>query len=445
MFQKIKGTRDFNVFEKMSKKVFLSEITSLFNQYGFNEIETPTLEYTELYRRSVEQSDIAKKEMYEFLDKSGREICLKPEGTASFARAYVENKWFADNVFNKFYYVGDMFRYEQPQKGRYRQFLQLGVEYVTEKNYLADAEVIILALKSALIFNKLQKKGVIQNLNNTKCVLKLNTIGDFASRNLYEQKLYEFLIPFKDKLSQNSKDRLESHKVLRILDDKIDSKLDFIKNAPKLKDYLSEESNKYFENVYKIVLNEINKLNLNVEIEISNELVRGLDYYDETVFEISLFDKNENEYVVAGGGRYSNLISELGGPATSSVGFGFGLDRYVSWYYENTILEQNDEIFKNTAFYDYYLVTTINDQNQLDTLFDLYNELVENTNLRIYFENTLVKDKKILNRANKIYAKNIISFDKLKNSFVIYKTNDFRNKQYLEKNTYEEILKNTKN
>ncbi|MCU9934272.1 ATP phosphoribosyltransferase regulatory subunit [Mycoplasmopsis felis] len=199
-----------------------------------------------------------------------------------------------------------MFRYEQPQKGRYRQFYQAGVEFVGEKNYLKDIAVIYLAA-SILDYLEVPYK------------LKINSIGNLESRRNYELSLKNYLIKFKDQLTPESQKRLLENNVLRILDDKIDSKLDFIKNAPKISDYLSEESKTYYNNV-KIKLDE-----LGIEYIESNELVRGLDYYDEVVFEFVADTKDvRSQSTIIGGGRYSNLIKELGGPDLSSVGFGFG-------------------------------------------------------------------------------------------------------------------------
>ncbi|SJZ47375.1 histidine--tRNA ligase [Mycoplasmopsis verecunda] len=390
MINKIKGTKDFSVTEMMLKDFILTSFENVVTKHEFKMVETPILEQTSLFKRSVGESEIAKKEMYEFMDKGDREICLRPEGTASFVRAYIENKWYADD-FDRFAYFGPMFRYEQPQKGRYRQFYQAGVEFVGGKNYLRDAEVILTAVD-------------LLDLFNVEYELKINSIGDTQSRANYEQALYDYLIQYKDQLSEISQERLANKKVLRILDDKNDAKKDFMKNIPLIQDYLSEESKQYFENVLKTLANS------DVKFSISNELVRGLDYYDEVVFEFASKDKNAgSQATLIGGGRYSNLIHELGGPKVSSVGFGFGVDRLIDLikdeFNEVTHIEQEA---RHTDIY----IAMSEDAKNIDYAFWLANNHLRNF-FTVEVEYELIKSKKLMDKAYKHTSQFIIYDDKM--------------------------------
>ncbi|WLP85356.1 histidine--tRNA ligase [Mycoplasma seminis] len=390
MINKIKGTKDFSVTESILKDFVLTSFENVVTKHEFKMIETPIIEQTSLFKRSVGDSEIAKKEMYEFKDKGDRELCLRPEGTASFVRAYIENKWYADD-FDRFAYCGPMFRYEQPQKGRYRQFYQAGVEYVGGKNYLKDAEVIFTANELLELFN-------------LEFELKINSIGDKQSRANYEEALYQYLIQYKDQLSQISQERLADKKVLRILDDKEDSKKPFMKNIPLIQDYLTVESKEYFENILKT-------LDANgIEYKVSNELVRGLDYYDEVVFEFVSTEKNAgSQATLIGGGRYSNLIAELGGPKVSSVGFGFGVDRLIDMIRED--FAEVTEVEKQARHVDIYIAMSEYKEN-IDFAFWL-----ANNHLRNFFtaevEYELIKSKKVMDKANKHTAEFIIYDDKM--------------------------------
>ncbi|WP_322910903.1 histidine--tRNA ligase [Mycoplasmopsis felis] len=391
MITKIKGTKDYNYIEYELKNFISSIFEELCLKNGFKFIETPIIESTNLFKRTVQDSDIAQKEMYDFLDKSQREISLRPEGTAPFVRAYIENKWYTEQN-QRFAYNMPMFRYEQPQKGRYRQFYQAGVEFVGEKNYLKDIAVIYLAA-SILDYLEIPYK------------LKINSIGNLESRKNYELSLKNYLIKFKDQLTQESQKRLLENNVLRILDDKIDSKLDFIKSAPKIKDYLSKESQTYYNNV-KTKLDE-----LGIKYFESNELVRGLDYYDEVVFEFVADTKDiGSQSTIIGGGRYSNLIKELGGPDLSSVGFGFGIDRCASLIRERFIKSTNIEQEINNC--DIYVSSSLNETN-LSKLFDLTYKHLINLFPSVEFEFNLIKSKKLFEKANKKNAKIIIYDDKM--------------------------------
>nr|WP_307928129.1 histidine--tRNA ligase [Mycoplasmopsis bovis] len=290
----------------------------------FNLVETPILESADLYKRSVAGSDIVSKEMYEFTDKGNRILSLRPEGTAGFIRALIENKWHVINDefwprTTKFAYYGPMFRYEQPQKGRMRQFYQAGVEIIDGKsgdlNIYQDAELINMA------YELLDSLGV-------GFVLKINSIGDQKCRNKYQEELRKYLEQYKDELTPINQERLKNN-VFRILDDKVDSQKPFMKKAPKLKDFLSSKSRDHFKKT--LMLLDI----LNIKYEIDFSLVRGLDYYDEIVYEFVSSAKDAgSQSTIVGGGRYSNLVKELGGPDLFADRMRLGYWQ-IDWHNEN--------------------------------------------------------------------------------------------------------------
>ncbi|EFF41722.1 histidine--tRNA ligase [Mycoplasmopsis alligatoris] len=402
MYKKVKGTIDYNPIHWYLKNMVTSQFKELSMSNDFSMVETPILEHSELFRKSVENSDIVNKEMYEFFDKAQRSLTLRPEGTAPFVRAYIENRW--DTLDNqKFAYYGPMFRYEQPQSGRYRQFYQAGMEIVGTKNYLKDVEIIKLGSK------------LLDDLN-IEYNLIINSIGDAQSRNEYEKALKKYLLPFKDQLSEISQKRLEGN-VLRILDDKIASKKDFMKNAPKISKFISEESKAYF--------NEITYLldDFQIKYQINNKLVRGLDYYDEVVFEfVSKNPMSGSQSTLIGGGRYSNLFALLGGKNVSSVGMGIGIDRIVFLIRE--LIEKDYEQdkknpdFKHKSLESYVLddlnnidiyIASSTDTDNLSELFTI-NDAFISSNLKTKFEYDIIKVKKIFERANK-YNAAFIMFD----------------------------------
>ncbi len=311
MYTKVKGTIDF--LPEQSKKLtslenYLKDVASL---YGYQEIRVPILSYSELiHRSSGESSDIVTKETFDFKDRGDRMVTLRPEGTAPVVRAVLENKLYTSNLPLKLFYSGPMFRYERPQKGRYREFSQFGVEVVGSNSPYMDAEVITLA---TTIFKSLR----IKNFR-----VRLNTLGDDDSRNNYKVALKEY---FKDKLDllcNDCKKRYETN-TLRILDCKIDKDNEVLLNAPKISDYLSDKSKEEFE----VVKSYLDLLHIPYIVDL--KLVRGLDYYTNTIFEVELVDENDNSIsqAICAGGRYNNLTKMLGGPELGSVGFAFGIER----------------------------------------------------------------------------------------------------------------------
>mgnify|MGYP000884672217 FL=1 len=308
MITKAKGCYD--LYGEEAKKFKLAEkvIEEVMQLYNINYIRTPVFENSELFRRGVgEETDIVSKEMYEFKDKSDRSLTLRPEGTAGVVRSYIENK-MTNNLVKpvKFYYIEPMYRYERPQKGRYREFTQFGIEVLGDSNPLVDMEVISAVIE---IFNRL-------GLENIK--LKINTLGDKSSRETYRNLLVEHFNNYKENLCSDCQRRLNTNP-LRILDCKIDREKDFFKDAPKIRDYLSDQSKVYFEKTEEY----LKELNINYEID--DNLVRGLDYYDELVFEIEV-----DNSTICGGGRYNRLVKELGGDDTCAFGFAIGMERFLS-------------------------------------------------------------------------------------------------------------------
>ena len=314
MISKPKGTVDFIKTDSEYYKYISDVFDAYCEKYNYKYIRTPIFESSELFHRGVgDSSDIVRKETYDFKDRGDRNITLRPEGTAGVVRSFIENKMYADVIQPvKLYYNGTMYRYERPQNGRLREFTQIGVEVFGSNDPLIDAEVISLPIN---IYNSL-------GIENT--IVKINSLGDNESRENYKKALKEYLKPHLKDLCSDCKERFEKNP-LRILDCKVDKDGDILKNAPKISEYLSKESKEHLEKV----LEYLDLLEINYEID--ENLVRGLDYYTDTVFEIEV---NSNELgsskVIGAGGRYNNLVNSLGGPETSAVGFALGVDRIIS-------------------------------------------------------------------------------------------------------------------
>lgn len=285
-------------------------ILSLVKTYGFSEIVTPIFEKTDLFKRSIgSETDIVSKEMYTFDDKANRSMTLRPEGTAPVMRAYIEKQLHNQLPIHKLFYIGPMFRYERQQAGRYRQFYQLGIEAIGSSSHLQDVEVIDLA------------HSLFQQLGIKNVTLYLNSIGSRECRKKYRQALIDFLKPHQDKLSTESQKRLEVNP-LRILDSKNGDDQEVLKNAPSILDHLSPECLEHFEKVQEKL-----KL-LNIPFTIHPGLVRGLDYYNQTVFEFVSGNLGAHDTLCAGG-RYDYLVEDLGGPKTPAVGFALGFERLL--------------------------------------------------------------------------------------------------------------------
>ena len=307
-----KGTKDNYGDIQVVRDYIKYTVEAVAQVNNFKQIDTPIFEKKEVFSRAAgETSDIVSKEMYSFEDKKGREMVLRPEGTAGVIRAIVENKLFAESLPLKLFYYGPMFRYERPQKGRQRQFTQFGVEMISDRNPYADAEIIMFA-KTILDALAVESKLVI------------NSLGDKTTRDDYSKALRKYFEQYKSELTEDSINRLDKNP-LRILDDKIDGEKDFVKNAPKISEFYSKETKEYFDKVTTFLTN------MGVEFEIDPTLVRGLDYYSDTSFEfVSTSGNAGSQSTILGGGRYSNLIKQFGGPDLSGVGFGIGIERLVN-------------------------------------------------------------------------------------------------------------------
>ena len=310
--QKPKGTQDILPLEAARWQYVENLARETFKKYHYGEIRTPMFEHYEVISRSVgDTTDIVTKEMYDFYDKGDRHITLRPEGTAPVVRSFVENKLFAPEVQKpvKLYYIGSMFRYERPQAGRLREFHQIGVECFGSKNPATDVETIAMAYQ---LFGDLGIQDV---------TLHLNTLGSPESRAAYRQALIDYLTPLKETLSKDSQRRLDENP-LRVLDSKEKEDKLAVENAPSILDYLDEESQAHFDAVRGMLET------LGIPYVIDTNMVRGLDYYNHTIFEfITKVDKAE--LTICAGGRYDGLVEYFGGPETPGFGFGLGLERLL--------------------------------------------------------------------------------------------------------------------
>jgi len=343
MINVVKGTHDV-ILDEASKYSYVETLLARVSEtYGFKEFRTPIIESTNLFVRSVgESSDIVRKEMYTFLDKGERSITLRPELTAGIIRSMVNEKLFSDLDFpKKAYYVGPCFRYDRPQQGRYRQFNQFGVECVGTTSIYQDAEIIILAYRA------------LKMLGFKDLKLKLNCLGDQESRCNYRNALKDYFTNYIDEMCEDCKERYNINP-LRILDCKVEEDQKIAGNAPRIEDYLSENSrNDYLK------LQEILKEN-DVDFILDNGLVRGLDYYSGVVFEFHYISKSGKDYgALGGGGHYSGLVNELGGPQLDGIGFAFGIERLVNVMNDDNLF---DDIELEGTSLDVYVMPLREDQ-----------------------------------------------------------------------------------
>jgi histidyl-tRNA synthetase len=322
----VKGTHDVYGKEADGLRYITSVLSATAELYAYKEIVPPVLEYTEVFSRGTgASSDVVRKEMYTFLDKGERSVTLRPEFTAGVVRAVVSDKLYAtEDLPLKLYYAGPAFRYERPQLGRFRQFSQFGVEEIGLDSAQADAECVIMAMQGLYM------------LGFKKLSLKINTIGDDASRGAYREALTAYFAAHIDEMCEDCHERLRLNP-LRILDCKIAKDQAIAQGAPKIKGYLSPTSDKRFYETLSI-LND-----LGVDYEIDDSLVRGLDYYSEVVFEIHAASAEGTDYgAICGGGHYGGLVKELGGPDLAGVGFALGLERIYAILSEDHLLDKID-------------------------------------------------------------------------------------------------------
>lgn len=382
MIKAITGTKDILPVDIAKWQYLEKLLRETFQLFNYKEIRTPIFEETALFARSIgEETDIVSKEMYTFKDRSETSITLRPENTAGVVRSFIEQSLGAQQSLNKLYYIGPMFRQERPQAGRLRQFHQFGAEALGSTSPLLDAEMIQVAFH------------ILKNLGLKNLVVKINSLGIPEVRENYKNILREFLKDKKDKLSEDSRKRFETN-ILRIFDSKIEVDQQIMKDAPLLIDYLDEQS----KNDFEVVKNYLAKVG--IPFEVDPALVRGLDYYTKTTFEI-VSGSVGSQSALCGGGRYDLLVEELGGKATPGVGFAAGMERILlACENEKSLNLPQDSI-------DVYLI-------RVDSNPDLKLELVilsskfrrENISCDYDYLNRSVKAQ--MREANKLNAKYVI-------------------------------------
>ena len=393
-YQTVKGTYDL-LAEDVLK---FNELSNLFRQflnlYGYSEIKTPVFEYTGVFKKENDTSDMVTKEMYTFSLNDKDSLTLRPEGTAGVIRSFIEHKMYGNAELPvKLAYIEEMFRHERPQKGRQRQFTQMGVECIGDKDPLIDAETIALGY------------FYVKALGLKSIKVLINTLGDSESRINYTKDLIEYFAPYKDKLCEDCQNRLEKNP-LRILDCKVDRDLDIVKNAPKMK--LTAQAEDYFNQVKKYLDA------LNIPYEVDDRLVRGLDYYTDTVFEVvSTHDESGSQATIFGGGRYDDLVKQMGGPELSGIGFAIGVERLA-------ILCDAEKVFEDYNFsLDCYVINLNDDKTYaLNVLENLRNNgfMAEMD----YYGRSLKSQFKSSERKNARFVI-IIGEDEIKNNSVTLK------------------------
>ncbi len=373
MIQKPKGTKDVLPEESIKWNYIEAVADCTFSNYGFKEVRIPTFEYTELFERGVgDTTDVVQKEMYTFEDKGGRSVTLRPEGTAGIVRSYIENGIASKPSPFKAMYHMPMFRYENVQKGRYREFNQIGAEIIGTSSYLADVELISMAYK------------FLKDLNLGDVILTINSIGCPECRKKYQEALREFIGKNIEEYCSTCKSRFEKNP-MRILDCKEKRCKELNQGAPIILDYLCEECKTHFENVK----NALDKLN--IEYEIDSNIVRGLDYYTKTVFE---FISKKDGYTVLAGGRYDGLVKELGGPDTPAVGFAAGEERLLSLIPDEDVEDLPIEVYIASMGEEYDL-----------TAMQLANDLRDNISVQTNISSrSFNAQMKYANKINALYT-----------------------------------------
>ncbi|WP_444964679.1 histidine--tRNA ligase [Pediococcus pentosaceus] len=422
-YQKPKGTAD--ILPPFSKEWQFVEQNAreTFALYNYEEIRTPIFEKFEVFSRSAgDTSDIVTKEMYDFDDKGGRHIALRPEGTAGVVRAFVENKLYGPEHQKpvKVYYMGPMFRYERPQSGRLREFHQIGVEAFGSDSPKIDVETIMMGMD---FLKKLKVSGL---------KLVINTLGDKESRDRYRQALIDYLEPHFEELSDDSKARLHKNP-LRVLDSKDKNDQKIVENAPEILDFLTEGAQKHFTSVKE----ELDTLG--VDYVVDSSMVRGLDYYNHTIFEIMIADSplGKGDVTICAGGRYNGLVEELGGPEVSGVGFGLGVERLL------LLLNAETQTTLQSKQLDFYVVG-IGDLVQNDVLKVVY----ELRQMNFVTEQDYLdrKPKAQFKSADKLNAKYVVTIGESEMNDRVFKLKDMhsgeeRTVALSEINTLKDLLK----
>lgn len=409
MITKPKGCHDIYGMEARKWKYVEQVIDALMEKYHYNYMRTPIFESTELFHRGVgESTDIVTKETYDFVDRGERAMTLRPEGTAGIVRSYIENKMYGDATQPvKIYYNGTMYRYERPQSGRDRELTQFGVEVLGSDDPMVDAEVISIAVN---LYKILGLKEIKVNINS---------LGDKESRDAYRKALIEYFTPHIDELCEDCKERLQKNP-LRILDCKVDADLDLLKNAPTTLDYLNEESKNRFEKV-KEYLGV-----LGIEAVVNPKIVRGLDYYNHTVFEVEAKVEGFGaQNVLGGGGRYNSLVDQLGGPETPCMGFATGIGRIVlALDKEEVELPVKDQV---DAFIMY-----VNEEEKLHALYLAQELRLNGFAIETEYMNRSLKGQfKQADRLNSKYLI-ILNSDDLKENLITIKNNQTKEEEKID-------------
>lgn len=414
MIQKPKGTYD--VYGEYGKKILYLEdlIKSLMEKYNYEYFRTPLFESSELFHRGVgETTDIVTKETYDFVDRGERNMTLRPEGTAGIVRSFIENKMYgrADMPVKAWYY-GPMYRYERPQSGRFREFYQFGVEAFGSNDPALDAEIISIPVRFYQLLG----------LKNIK--VNLNSLGDSESRANYREALVEYFKTFIGSLCEDCQERFLKNP-LRILDCKVDADKDIMKNAPKMIDYLNETSREHFLKVQEYLKA------MNIDFVVNPKVVRGLDYYTHTVFEVEASVEGfGSSNVLGAGGRYDNLVENIGGPKTCGVGFALGLERLL------TALEfENINVLDDNSIDAYIIPMSINEK---DYALNIVNNLRMN-GFKVdcdYMNRNLKSNFKQADRLNSRYI--IIIGEEEKNSQILTVKNNETKEEYKVK--YDDLI-----
>lgn len=411
LIKAVRGTKDIFGDEGIKYDYITRTAQEFFENYGYSMIKTPIFEETDLFKRGVgEGTDIVEKEMYTFQDRGERSITLRPEGTAAVVRCYLENKIYAKEDVSRFFYAGSMFRYERPQAGRQREFNQIGVEVLGESSPILDAEVI------AMGYSFLSKIGV------TDLEVTINSVGERESRQRYRETLLDFLEPMKEELCEDCKMRMEKNP-LRVLDCKVDRCKELTMGAPIITDSLLEKEKEHYETVKKYLIL------FGVNYKEDPRLVRGLDYYSSTVYEI-VTNKLGAQGTVLGGGRYDNLLKQLGDKEIPAFGFAAGVERIMMLLGENFPKRELD-------VYIAWLGETTR-----DFAFELANDLrVSGKSVAIDYTSKAMKAH--MKKADKVGAKNVIIIgeDEMNKGVVMLKDFINRTQEEVSRENIKKILK----
>ena len=395
MYQTVKGTYDLLPDDLKNFEDLEDSFRIILDLYGYKLMKTPVFEYAGVFKKENDTSDMVTKEMYTFSPNDKDLYTLRPEGTAGIVRSVIQNKLYTNELPLKLAYIEEMFRHERPQKGRQRQFTQMGIENIGDKSPMIDAEVI------ALGYNYIKLVG----LKNIKVLI--NTLGDAKSRNDYSVALKEYFKEYENDLCVDCKNRLNKNP-LRILDCKIDREKDYVKKAPKMFDYLTNEAKEYFEKV-KSYLDT-----LNIPYIVDDNLVRGLDYYTDTVFEVVSTDTSAGaQATVFAGGRYDSLVEELGGPSLSGIGFAIGMERLL------ILAKAEDALASIEEYIDCYVIDMTKSSNYALEVAQCLRDNFYTTELN-YYDRSMKSQFKSSDRKKALYVV-ILGEDELNNKTVTIK------------------------